>query len=179
MKTPNDAVPVSSRRAASSEALSLAAVTDVPSLCARVARLSTPGFSSHPRLVFALAAREVPAFLGSLRQIEEVRPTLTVPRCPSLPRHTGALWFAEGLVVDLVALPLEPTFAPLWSLALPGAVVLVSLRHDASAGLLQTCCADAEIPFVDARSLVAPLELSYPRCVAKLLAAAIQSASVA
>lgn len=177
MKTPNSSGPTSPKRGASSENVPLTSVADLGDLRARVARLSSPGFSAQPRLLFALAAREVTAFTSAARQLSELRPSLSVPRCPSLPRHVGALWFGEGLVVDVVALPLDPAFAPLWALVLPGAVALVSLRHDAASPLLARCCAEAELPHLDAKALVQPLEIGSPSCVAKLVAAAISQAS--
>jgi hypothetical protein len=174
-----DAGPGSQRKIGSPERISIGVVANLPEIRARVARLTRPGFASTARLFFALSAREIPVLASSVRQLEEARPTLTAPRCHSLPRSVGALALGENLALDLVGLPLDEAFAPLWALALPGAAAVVKLRDDPAVALLKACCDDAGVPLVDASSIVNPIELGSALSVAALVAAAIHAAAIA
>jgi hypothetical protein len=169
----DDAGPSSTRKPQSVRPITLAAVANLSALRTRVARITSPGFTSPPRLFFALAARDAPVLAGSLRHLEEIRHNLTTPRSPSLPRGLGSLSLGENLVIDLLALPVDETFAPLWMLVLPGAAAVVSLRGDARSALLHACCDAAGTKLIDARDLVATLDVGSPPEVARLLAAAL------
>lgn len=155
----------------------LASSFNLAALRARAARLPNESLNSPPRLVLALSTRLVPALAGSARFIREMRPMLTMPRCRSLPRVFGTLVLGESLTVDLVALPLEAAFAPLWNISLPGSAALVLLQKNESAPLLAACCESAGVKFTHVEELVSALDLRSPESVATLIVATLRFAA--
>ena len=102
---------------------------------------------------------------------------LTMPRCRSLPRVIGSLLLGESLSVDLVALPLEGAFAPLWNISLPGSAALVVLQKSESVPLLAACAEAAGVKFTHVEELVSSLDLRSAESVATLVVAALRFAA--
>jgi hypothetical protein len=74
--------------------------------------------------------------------------------------------------VELVALPLDPAYSPLWPLTLAGAAAVVALDGLGNE-LLTELCASSTVPLRDAGALLQPFDAPEPHHVALLVRAAL------
>jgi hypothetical protein len=185
MTVPDDFEPLSLEPLSEEEdrrprVVTLAESERLPVLRAAASRLGRAGFAAPPRIVFAAAMREVPTLLNAVRSIAEIQVALDAPRSTSLPRSLGTLWLGEDLAVGFMALPLDEAFSPLWALVLPGssAVVRLSEPSDPSAGArISAFCESSDVPLIDAKALVTPLDVGSPSSIAALICAVIVAAA--
>ncbi|MFO0586287.1 MAG: DUF4388 domain-containing protein [Polyangiaceae bacterium] len=145
-------------------------------LRALVARLTPKGFLPPPRVVIAASPRRMLGLAHAVRYIEGVTPTAEAPPRASLPRAFGTLRLGEGVELSLVGLPVDDTFAPVWSLTLPGAAAVV--RVDGAGGAaFESCCEAVDAQVLEAERLVTELDVAMPAQVAALVRAAIETAA--
>ncbi len=145
-------------------------------LRALVSRLTPKGFLPPPRMVIAASHRRMLGLSHAVRYIEGAESSSDLPPASALPRPFGTLSLGDGATLSLVGLPTDDTFAPLWSLALPGAVVVV--RIDGAGGdSFEMCCEAAEAQLLEAERLVTELDVAVPAHVAALVRGAIESAA--
>ncbi len=104
------------------------------------------------------------------------RRPLGAPPGRSSPRLLGTLRLDEDVSLAIIGLPSEPTFAPTWALALPGAVAVVRLEG-AGGPALESHCRDLEVQLFDAERLSRSFDLTVPARVASLVRAALEAAS--
>lgn len=141
-----------------------------------VSRLTRPGFSPPPRLVIATGAKRMPALAYSIRRITDaVAPNEQPPRA-ALPRPLGTLRLGDGVELALTGLPAEETFAPTWSLTLPGAAAVIRL-HDAGGAALEAHCEAVEVMLIDAESVMGTVDVAVPLQVAALVRSALEVAA--
>jgi hypothetical protein len=136
-------------------------------------RLSTFGFEPPPRLVLAIEPEAMQVLIAATLVIREVRP---VPRVAitALPQAIGTLWLGEGAVLEIIGLPLDESFSPLWGMILPGASAVVL----ASAGdhrLLRAYCELTEIRLFRGDELLdGRFDIRQPDQIAAVLRAAVE-----
>ena len=148
----------------------------LPVLRSLVTRLTRAGFAPPPRLVIAAPARRMPALAHAVRRITDaVAPNDPPPSAP-LPRPLGTLRLGDGIELALTGLPVDETFAPTWTLALPGAAAVVRL-HGAGGPALESHCAEVEVRLLDASKLVSALDAAMPAQVAALVRSALEAAA--
>lgn len=145
-------------------------------LRALVSRLAPKGFLPPPRVVIAASHRRMLGLAHAVRYIEGVVSPPDVPPRAALPRPFGTLALGEGVVLALVGLPADDTFAPVWALALPGAAAVV--RIDGAGGdAFEACCEAAEAQLLEAEQIVTSLDVAVPAEVAKLVRCALETAA--
>jgi hypothetical protein len=160
--------------------VTLAESESLPVLRASASRLGRAGFAAPPRIVFAATMKEIPPLLNAVRSIAEVQVSLDAPRSASLPRSLGTLWLGEDLAVGLMVLPLDEAYSPLWALALPGSSAVVRLSDPSEprmGALLAVFCEIRDVALIDAKALVAPVEMGSPSYMAALISAVIVAAA--
>lgn len=141
-----------------------------------MSRLTPKGFLPPPRVVIAASHRRMLGLAHAVRYIEGVTASSEVPPRAALPRAFGTLRLGEGVELSLVGLPVDDTFAPVWSLTLPGAAAVV--RIDGAGGnAFEACCEAAETQVLEAEQLVTELDVAMPAQVAALVRAAIETAA--
>ncbi len=148
----------------------------LPVLRSLITRLTRSGFAPPPRLVIVAERSRFPALAHSLRRITDVVVPSERPPAAPLPRLLGTLRLDEDVSLAIIGLPSEPTFAPTWALALPGAVAVVRLEG-AGGPALEAHCRDLEIQLLDAERLSRSFDLAVPARVASLVRAALEAAS--
>ncbi len=148
----------------------------LPVLRSLVTRLTRAGFAPPLRLVIAAGARRMPALAHAIRSITDaVAPSDHLP-CAPLPRSLGTLRLGDGVELSLVGLPADETFAPTWTLALPGAAAVVRLAG-AGGAALEAHCEAVEVMLVDAESVMGSLDAAVPAQVAALVRSALELAA--
>jgi CheY-like chemotaxis protein len=148
----------------------------LPVLRSLVSRLTHTGFAPPPRLVIAAGGKRMPALAHAIRRITDaVAPTEVFPRA-ALPRLLGTLRLGDGVELALVGLPADETFAPTWTLALPGAAAVVRL-NDAGGAALEAHCEAHEVMLIDAESVMGAFDIAVPGQVAALVRSALEVAA--
>jgi CheY-like chemotaxis protein len=148
----------------------------LPVLRSLVTRLTRPGFAPPPRLVIAAGAKRMPALAHAVRRINDaVAPNDGPPRA-ALPRPLGTLRLGDGVELALTGLPGEETFAPTWSIALPGAAAVIRL-NEAGGPALEAHCEAVEVMLIDAESVMGAVDVAVPAQVAALVRSALEVAA--
>jgi CheY-like chemotaxis protein len=148
----------------------------LPVLRSLVTRLTRAGFAPPPRLVIAAGARRMAALAHAIRRITDaVAPNEQIPSAP-LPRPLGTLRLGDGVELALTGLPADDTFAPTWTLVLPGAAAVVRLA-DAGGPALEAHCEAVEVMLIDAESVMGSLDTAVPAQVAALVRSALEMAA--
>lgn len=148
----------------------------LPVLRSLVTRLTRAGFAPPPRLIIAAGAKRMPALAHAVRRITDaVAPNEQLPSAP-LPRLLGTLRLGDGVELALTGLPADDTFAPTWTLALPGAAAVVRLA-DAGGPALEAHCEAVEVMLIDAESVMGSLDTAVPAQVAALVRSALEVAA--
>lgn len=147
----------------------------LPVLRALVARLSRDGFSGPARLVIASTPSRVHTFGHALLRVAgSVAPAEPPPAAP-VPHPLGIVRFGEGVELEIVGLPVVDAFSPLWSIALPGAGIVVSFDRQPPT-LLAVIASALEVPLATTHQLVPTFDETDQAHVAELLRAAIERA---
>ena len=134
------------------------------------------GLPPPPRLVIAAGVTRMAALAHSIRRITDaVAPGEALPSA-SLPRPLGTLRLGDGVELALTGLPVDETFAPTWTLLLPGAAAVVRLA-DAGGPALEAHCEALEVMLIDAESLMGSLDTAVPAQVAALVRSALEMAA--
>lgn len=139
---------------------------------ALVARGRRPGYGDAARLVIAASTARLAVLAHTTLGLADVEPSDEPAPPVPLPSVVARVRFGEGIDLDVVALPLVPAYAPLWSAALLGSFLAV--RVDGLGGAaFEDACAVARVPCVEVAELVPSLDEASPASVAELLRAAI------
>jgi hypothetical protein len=162
----------------SSDRIPIAVGPELITLRSQVLRLRCPAFEPPPRLVLAVNPEQLPALSSSILRITEVRPMLRSPS-PRTPRLLGLLWLGEGCSVEIVGLPADEAFSPVWPLVLGGVSGVINASPTESVSL-RACCEVTEMKIVQASALLGgPLDVESPAQIASLLRAALHVISAA
>jgi hypothetical protein len=137
-------------------------------------RLGSEPPSPAVRLVFAGTVHRLAVLAHSISCLQHaLPPPLGVPSVP-MPHPVAHVGLGEGSVflVEIVACPLVPAYAPLWPMALAGARAIVRL-DDAGGTLLDRAAEAANARVFDASMLVGPHDEANVAEVAMLVRAAL------
>jgi CheY-like chemotaxis protein len=145
-------------------------------LRALATRLCKEGFSGAPRIAFAAAPHRLASVASAILRIEDsMPPPDPMPSAP-VPHLLATLRLGESVELGVIGLPLAAEFAPLWSLTLAGAGVVVSLDGD-DCPELDLACAAAEVPLLHAGALLGEIEEADPTQLAALLRLTLETAA--
>lgn len=145
-------------------------------LSAIVRQLKRPGFHGNPRLVFFSSPPRLSASLHALGRISDsLLGTETAPAAPVAYR-LATLRLADGQELDVLGLPNNLAYCPLWNLTLPGCAAIVTLGTDLSE-LLEEAATLCGVTLLDAETLVGHLDEGDPRQMAALVRATLESAA--
>jgi hypothetical protein len=139
---------------------------------AHTARARSAGFVGASRIVFAGSSRRLAIFAHAAARLDEAQGQIVSPPDTPIPYEMVTLRVQDNASVELVALPLDAAYSPLWPLTLAGAAGVVAL--DAHAGeLLKEICASNTLPLRDADAWLCELDAFEPHDVASLVRAAL------
>ncbi|MGC4069669.1 MAG: DUF4388 domain-containing protein [Polyangiaceae bacterium] len=154
----------------------LAEAEQLSVLSAIVRQLKRPGFSGNPRIVLFSSPPRLAACLHALGRIaDSIASTDAAPAAPVAYR-LATLRLAEGQELDLVGLPNNLAFSPLWTLTLPGSAAIVTLGQEHS-DLLDDAAGLAAVPLLDAETLLGHIDEGDPRQIAALVRATLEAAA--
>jgi CheY-like chemotaxis protein len=154
----------------------LAEAEQLSVLSAIVRQLKRPGFSGNPRIVLFSSPPRLAASLHALSRIaDSIALTDTAPAAPVAYR-LATLRLAEGQELDLVGLPNNLAFSPLWTLTLPGSAAIVTLGQEHS-DHLEDAAGLAAVPLLDAETLIGQIDEGDPRQIAALVRATLEAAA--
>ncbi len=143
-------------------------------LAALAKRAARSGYRGAARVVIAATAQRLVTLMHAIARIADaVVPTETVPAAP-VPYSLATLRLGEA-DLDVVGLPLVDAYAPLWGLVLPGSAALARL-DPTSSEVLETACAVAAVPLLDAGGFLQEGDESDPEHVAALLRMLLEKA---
>jgi len=145
-------------------------------LRALVGRLAREGFSGGPRIAVAASPHRLASLAGAILRIEDSVPPVEHAPSAAVPHPIATLRFGESAELSVVGLPLVASFAPLWTLALPGTGAVVKL-DGSDCPEFDAACAAAEIPLFHAAALLGEVEEGDPIQVAALLRITLETAT--
>jgi len=148
----------------------------LPMLRALLNRLTRPGFAPPPRLLIVAPVQRMPALAHAVRHIAETIVPNEPLGCVPLPRPLGALRLGDHADLELIGLPSDDFFSPLWALVIPGAAVVIRLA-DAGGAALEAHCEAVEVPLIEAESVMGTLDPAVPGQVAALVRSALELAT--
>lgn len=137
-------------------------------------RAKGPGFEGPARLVFAATATKLAVLGSTVLSLADARPPLDSTPALPIPHALSTLRLGEGIELDVVALPLVPAYAPLWPMAIAGAVVVVRVDEGA-AHALEESCASVGVPILDVRAVFGVVDASSAVQVASLIRTALEA----
>jgi hypothetical protein len=145
-------------------------------LSAVLKRFGREGFTGPARIVLAGPPRQLATLRHSLSRIADaVQPADSVPSAP-VPHLLGTLRLGEGSELDVVGLPTNDSFGPLWGLSLPGSAVVVALDSPCPKAL-EDATHIAGVRLLGCAELIGALDEADPVQVAALIRGAIDAAS--
>jgi hypothetical protein len=158
--------------------VTIAPPEQMPVLRALAGRLAREGFAPPARFAVASTPRRIQALAGSLLRVTGASaPAEPIPGAP-IPHDLGVLRLGDAVELGVLGVPVVDAFAPTWSLALPGVLVLVRLDETMSP-TLDAVCRAFELRVLSASDLVSGFDEADPAKVAELVRAVIeQSAAV-
>jgi DNA-binding response OmpR family regulator len=143
-------------------------------LGAMVNRLRVPGYTGPVRLVIAGKPRRLGTVTHALQRIADATsPADAQPPLP-IPFPMATLRIGDAAELSVVGVPVVDAYSPLWSLALPGAAVVVRL-DDTTSMALDRACAVADVPALDAAALMGQVDDADPNALAALLRLALET----
>lgn len=128
----------------------------------------------RPRLVLAGMAHRLAVVVHSTLCIEGATPPPEGSPAVPMAHPVARIALDPDLEVEIVSCPLVPAYAPLWQMAMAGAVAVVRL-DDAASSLLDPICEAAGVRVLDASMLVGPYDETNVVEVAMLVRAALEA----
>lgn len=119
--------------------VTLGAADDVRALATYVERWSAERGVTRARLVLASSPARLAAVSRVLEGVVGAEASSPPPAAPGVAYELARLRLAEGVELELVALPAFESFAPLWPLVLEGSLGVISLESPASRALRSEC----------------------------------------
>lgn len=143
-------------------------------LRAAAAHARRAGFRGHARVVFAATPSRIAVFSHTVLTLADAVPSSEpMPTLP-VPFSIANIRLGDGVEVEIVALPLVPAYAPLWSFVLSGAAMLVRL-DDAARETLADACTSTAVPILEARVVFGALDETRSDQMAGLIKAALEA----
>lgn len=144
-------------------------------LAALAQRVARAGFDGATRIGIAGSQQRLTSLLAALGSLVEASVANEVPAAP-VPHELARLKLGEGVDLEIVGLPLDEAYAPLWSLVLPS-LTTVARIEDTAGELLESCAELAGVNVIDATTLLGDGGDSDPVQVAGLIRMALESAA--
>ncbi len=143
-------------------------------LASRVRQLRRAGFAGAPRMVLFGSRAKLATLLHSLGRLADSSPAPdAVPTAPVAHRLV-TLRFGEGAELELMGLPDDLAYSPLWGLTLAGSSGVVLLESTEGPALEQICSVFG-LPLLAAEALLGQVDCADPRQVAILIRLALES----
>jgi hypothetical protein len=162
------------RIAASAVRVELADPERMAVLAALAKRAVRSGYRGPARIVVAATVQRLITLMHSIARIADAAvPTEALPAAP-VPYTLGTLRLGEA-DLEVVGLPLVEAYAPVWGLVLPGTAALARVEQVA-AEVLDTACAVAAVPVLEAEELLPEGDEADPEQVALLLRQMLEKA---
>ncbi|HEY5958647.1 MAG TPA: DUF4388 domain-containing protein, partial [Polyangiaceae bacterium] len=145
-------------------------------LAAMVRQLKRQGFQGNPRIIFYSSPPRLSASLHALGRIADS--LVASEGTPSAPvaYRLATLRLSDGQELDVIGLPNNLTYCPLWNLTLPGSAAVVTFGTD-PCEILEEATTLAGVPLLDAETLVGHLDEGEPRQIAALVRATLECAA--
>lgn len=145
-------------------------------LSAIVRQLKRPGFNGNPRIILFAPPSRLAAGLHALGRIADSLVTTDSSPTPPVATRLATLRLADGQELDVIGIPNNLAYCPLWNLSLPGSSALITLGHEHTE-LLEEATSLAGIILLDAETLLGQIDEGEPRQMAALIRAALESAA--
>jgi hypothetical protein len=145
-------------------------------LAALVKRSTRNGFTGRARLLLAASPRRLATMLHAVGRIADALAPAELPPAAPVPHVLATLRLADGVELDMVALPNLDAYSPLWSLTVPGSVACIRFENTDSP-VLDEACAVAGVPLVDAGALIGDIDEADPAQMAALVRMALDTAA--
>jgi hypothetical protein len=143
-------------------------------LSAMVRTLKRVGFQGNPRIVLFTTPPRLSASLHALGRIaDSLVATETAPAAPVAYR-LATLRLTDGQELDVVGLPNNLAYCPLWNLTLPGSAAVVTLDTEPSE-MLEEATTLTGVALLDAETLLGHIDEGDPRQMAALVRATVES----
>jgi hypothetical protein len=160
---------------ADGHSVAFASPEQIDLVSAHTARARAAGFAGPSRIVFAGTSGALALFAHAAARLDEAEGFGVPPGDTPIPYPMATLRAQDDASVELVALPLDTSYSPLWPLVLAGAAAVVAL--DGLGGLateiLREICASSSVPFHGATTQRSHQGSLEPRYVASLVRAAL------
>jgi hypothetical protein len=145
-------------------------------LSAIVRQLKRPGFNGNPRIIFFSSPPRLAASFHALSRIaDSITLSDSAPAAPVAYRM-ATLRLSDGQDLDLIGLPNNRSFSPLWPLTLPGSSAVVTLGQEHS-DILEDVAGLSAVPLFDAETLLGHLDEGDPSQIAALVCATLEAAA--
>lgn len=145
-------------------------------LSAIVRQLKRPGFPGNPRLIVFSSPTRLAGCLHALSRIaDSIELTESAPS-PPVAFRLATLRLAEGQELDVVGMPNNLSFSPLWNLTLPGSAAIVTLAQD-PLDILEEAAGLAAVPLLNSETLLGQIDEGDPRQMAALVRAVLEAAA--
>lgn len=145
-------------------------------LSAIVRQLKRPGFAGNPRIIFFASPPRLAASLHALGRIADSLVSTEASPAPPVASRLATLRLTDGQELDVVGLPNNFAYCPLWNLSLPGTAALVTLGHELTEAL-EEATSLAGVILLDAETLLGHLDEGDPRQMAALVRATLEAAA--
>jgi hypothetical protein len=144
-------------------------------LSAIVRQLKRPGFPGNSRIVLFSSPPRLAAALHALSLIaDSIALSDPAPAAPVCFRM-ATLRLSEGQELDIIGLPNNLSYSPLWPLTLPGSAAVVALGHDYPP-TLEEVAGLSSVPLLDAETLLGQFDEGDPRQISALVCATLEAA---
>jgi hypothetical protein len=170
-----DAAGLLKRVRADGHSVAFASPEQVDLVSAHTARARAAGFAGSSRVIFAGSSGTLAIFAHAAARLDEADGHGAPREDTPIPYEMATLRVQDDASVELVALPLDAAYSPLWPLVLAGAAAVVALdgQDGAATNLLKEICAASAIPFQGTNARATPLDGLEPHHVASLVRTAL------
>ncbi len=141
---------------------------------AAAARAKHEGFAGPARIVFAAIPTRVAITRQTLMSLSDTIPSTEGPPSLPVPHPVVTIRLGDGVDLEVAALPLVPAYAPLWPMAIAGAVTVVRL-DEAASDALEEVCRSVGTSILDARAIFGAVDESSAVQVASLIKTALET----
>lgn len=145
-------------------------------LSAIVRQLKRQGYQGNPRIVLFSTPPRLSASLHALSRIADSLVATEIAPAAPVAYRLSTLRLSDGQELDVIGLPNNLAYCPLWNLTLPGSAALVTLGTEPSE-LLEEAATLTGVTLLDAETLVGQIDEGDPRQMAALIRATLESAA--
>ncbi len=147
-----DAAGLLRRVSAAGRSMTFESAEQVDLVSAHTARARASGFAGAARIVFAGEPGALALFADAATRLDEAEGQTAPPPEAPVPYEMVTLRVHDDAAIQLVALPLDAAYSPLWPLTLAGAAAVIAL-DGLEKELLKELCASSAVPLCEADTL--------------------------